>query len=64
MGRWVKHLHWDGKVVIHVFILLSSSVWTNDVNKLSVTSDMGRSVCVCLEREAGRSVLSLCNDFI
>lgn len=46
MGRWVKHLHWDGKVVIHVFILLSSSVWTNDVNKLSVTSDMGRSVCV------------------
>lgn len=46
MDDAVKPLHWDGKVVVHVLILLSSSIWTNDVNKLSVISDMGRSVCV------------------
>lgn len=43
--------------MVHVLVLLSSSIWTNDINKQSVTcSEMGRSVCVL--GEVGRSVLS------
>lgn len=64
-----KALGWDGKALVHVLVLLSSSVWTNDINKPSVTcSEMGRSVCVCLgdggRRQGGLCCLNESNAFI